>query len=155
MAAEDLAVAAVARGDAPGGPLPEAFDVDQQEVLILAALDGRLEAVVDAVGVGFRGVVGGSPEGTLLHHAGWVGNPAVARTLLARGADPLARGGGFPTPLGWAAAGSTYHELPGRDYVAVAELLVAAGDRPTAELADAAEGPLHEWLAERVSLPGG
>ena len=48
------------------------------------------------------------------------------------------------------AAGSVYHELAGRDYVAVAELLVAAGDTPTAEHAEAADGPLHEWLTERV-----
>jgi ankyrin repeat protein len=141
VAPEDLAVAAVARGEA--ARLPSAFDVDQQEVLILAALRGQLDAVVDAVGVGFSGVVGGSPEGTLLHHAGWVGSPELVRTLLDRGADP--RG-----VLGWAAHGSGYHELPGRDYVAVAELLVAAGDMPTAEHAEAADGPLHEWLTLRV-----
>jgi len=39
--------------------------------VILAALRGQLELVVDVVGSGFRGVVGGSPEGTLLHHAAW------------------------------------------------------------------------------------
>jgi ankyrin repeat protein len=135
---EDLAVAALDRS-----ALPAAFDVDQQEVLILAALRGRLDAVVDAVGVGFAGVVGGSPEGTLLHHAAWVGSPQLVRALLDRGADP--RG-----VLGWTAHGSQYHELPGRDYVAVAELLMAAGDRPTAEDAQAADGPLHDWLSERV-----
>ncbi len=138
VAPEDVAVAAL---DKPA--LPPAFDVDQQEVLILAALRGRLDAVVDAVGVGFEGVVGGSPEGTLLHHAAWVGSPELVRALLDRGADP--RG-----VLGWAAHGSQHHELPGRDYVAVAELLVAAGDRPTAESAEAADGPLHDWLGERV-----
>ena len=69
VADEDLAVAAVARGEA--ARLPAAFDVDQQEVLILAALWGRLDAVVDAVGPDFAGVVGGSPEGTLLQHAAW------------------------------------------------------------------------------------
>jgi ankyrin repeat protein len=142
VAAEDLAVAAVARGER-AGPLPATFDVDQQEVLILAALWGRLDAVVEAVGVDFTGVVGGSPEGTLLHHASWVGSPGIVRTLLERGADP--RG-----VLGWAAHGSVYHELPGRDYVAVAELLVAAGDTPTAEHAEAADGPLHAWLSERA-----
>jgi ankyrin repeat protein len=137
VADEDLAVASLD----PAG-LPTAFDVDQQEALILAALRGRLDEVVDAVGVGFEGVVGGSPEGTLLHHAAWVGAPELVRRLLDRGADP--RG-----VLGWAAHGSQYHESPGRDYVAIAELLVAAGDTPTAEHAETAGGPLHEWLGER------
>jgi ankyrin repeat protein len=143
VAPEDLAVAAVARGEAPDGPLPAAFDVDQQEVLILAALRGRLDAVTGAVGPHFSGVVGGSPEGTLLHHAAWVGSPELVRALLERGADP--RG-----TLGWAAHGSAYHALPDRDYVAVAGLLVAAGETPAAEHAETADGPLHDWLTERV-----
>ena len=138
VAPEDLAVASLD----PAG-LPAAFDVDQQEVLILAALGGRLDAVVDAVGVGFAGVVGGSPEGTLLHHAAWVGSPEIVGALLDRGADPTG-------VLGWAAHGSTQHELPDRDYVAVAEQLVAAGDAPSAEHAEMADGPLHDWLSERV-----
>ena len=106
-------------------------------MLILAALRGRLDAVIDAVGVGFGGVVGGSPEGSLLHHAAWVGEPAIVRSLIDRGAD--ARG-----VLDWAAHGSASHEA---DHVAVSELLAAAGDRPTAEQA---EGPLRDWLSERV-----
>ena len=52
----DRAVAAVARGER--ADLPDGLDVDQQEVLILAALHGQVDAVVDAVGVGFAGVVG-------------------------------------------------------------------------------------------------
>lgn len=138
VAPEDVAVA---RLDPAG--LPAAFDVDQQEVLILAALWERLDAVIDAVGVDFEGVVGGSPEGSLLQHACWVGHPEVVRRLLDRGADPA-------STLDWAAAGSVYHALPGRDYVAVAELLVAAGQTPTADHADAADGPLHAWLTERA-----
>jgi hypothetical protein len=148
VADEDLAVAALARGEAPAGPLPATLDVDQQEVAILAALDGHVDVVVDALGADFAGVVGGSPAGTLLHHAGWVGAPDAVRALLARGADPLARADTeLSTPLGWVAAGSQYHGLPGRDYVAAAEALVAAGDTVTAAHADAAEGPLHDWLA--------
>jgi ankyrin repeat protein len=152
VAPEDRAVAAVARGEAPGRPLPERLDPDAQEVLVLAALRGALEAVVDAVGPEFRGVVGGSPEGTLLHHAAWVGSPAVAAALLARGADPGARAASpFETPLGWAALGSQYWEVPGRDYVAVAELLAGAGDPPEPRHLDVADGPLYDWLAARLS----
>jgi ankyrin repeat protein len=134
VAPEDLAIAAL------DGPLPATFDVDQQEALILAALRGRLDAVIDAVGVGFKGVVGGSPEGTLLHHAAFVGSPELVRTLLARGAQPWG-------VLGWAAYGSAHRE---GDYVTVAEVLVAAGDTPTAEHVEAADGPLYDWLNERV-----
>jgi ankyrin repeat protein len=148
---QDRVVAAAAKGERPDAPLPGTLDPDGQEVLILAALRGRADAVVEAVGVNFSGVVGGSPEGTLLHHAAWVGKPDVVEQLLARGADPNASGGdGAGTPLGWAAHGSQYHELPDRDFVAVAEVLVEAGASLEPELLNLADGPLYDWLAERV-----
>jgi len=150
----DLAVACLARGERPREPLPDALDVDQQEVVILAALRGHLDLVVDALGAELSGVVGGSPPGRLLHHAAWVGSAESVATLLARGADPLAPDGGerFATPLAWAALGSEHHELPGRDYVAVAESLVAAGASVEPRLIDVAEGPLAGWL-EGVANP--
>jgi ankyrin repeat protein len=148
----DLAVAAVARGVRASTPLPDRLDPDPQEVLILAALRGHLEAVVDACGVDFHGVVGGSPDGTLLHHACWVGNPVLVSELLARGADPTAPSPAeYDTPLAWAALASQYHALPRRDYVAVAERLVAAGAVPEPRLLDVADGPLADWLESRVA----
>jgi hypothetical protein len=116
-------------------------------VLILAALRGRLDAVVDALGTGFRGVVGGSPEGTLMHHAAWVGDPRVVGQLLARGADPSAGG---DSPLAWVAHGSQYWELPGRDYVGVAERLTAAGAVVEPRYLEVAEGPPSGWLERRL-----
>ena len=149
VAPEDLAVAAVAAGERPASPLPDVLDPDAQEVLILAALRGRLLPVVDAVGVDFSGVVGGSPEGTLLHHAAWVGNPEVVGALLERGADPLA---GTPeTPLAWAVHGSQFSDLPGRDHVAVAELLSAAGAPVEERYLEVADGPLYGWLEGRLA----
>ncbi len=146
----DLAVGAVARGERPATPLPADPDVDVQEVLILTALFEHPDLVVDLVGPDFRGVVGGSPEGTLLHHAAWVGNAGFVRRLLERGADPSADYGSG-TPLAWAAHGScNWEAAPGRDYVAVAEQLAAAGDRIGGGLLEQADGPLYEWLAERV-----
>jgi ankyrin repeat protein len=145
----DFAVAAVARGERPEA-LPAVLDPDAQEVLILSALRGRLGIVLDLAGPNFSGVVGGSPEGTLLHHAAWVGNPDLVAELLARGADPGARANDFDPPLGWAAHGSTYHGLPGRDYVAVAELLTAAGNQIHRRYLDTADGPLAGWLEERL-----
>ncbi len=94
----------------------------QQEVLILIALRGNLDVVLDAVGPGFAGVVGGSPQGTLLHHAAWMGSSEAVRALLARGADPGARScSEYDTPLAWAAHGSEHQERFGGDHVAVAE----------------------------------
>jgi ankyrin repeat protein len=145
----DAAVAAIARGEHPAAPVPAELDPDPQEVLILAALRGRLELVVEQVGADFRGVVGGSPEGTLLHHAAWVGDPDLVAELLTRGADPIARSGAeFDTPLAWAALASQWGE--GRDFVAVAELLTAAGAELEPRFLDVAEGPLHDWLEERL-----
>jgi ankyrin repeat protein len=144
VAEADRAVAALARGEAPPATLPPALDVDQQEVAILAALGGHLAVVVGALGPNFAGVVGGSPTGTLLQHAAWVGAPALVRELLDRGADPPAGA------LDWCAHGSQAHELPGRDHVAVAEALVAAGATITPDQVEEADGPLHDWLAERA-----
>jgi ankyrin repeat protein len=147
----DEAVAALARGQRPQTTLPDVLDPDAQEVIVLTALRGNVDVVVDTVGADFRGVVGGSPVGSLLHHAAWVGSPTRVRELLERGADPA--GGAGPedgTPLAWAAHGSNAYRLAGRDYVAVAELLVEAGNRVEPSLLDAADGPLVAWLEERL-----
>jgi hypothetical protein len=51
----DRAVAALARGERPDGPFAEQLDADSQEVIILGALSGQLERVVDALGLTFSG----------------------------------------------------------------------------------------------------
>jgi ankyrin repeat protein len=151
VAPEDRAVAAVARGERPDAPLPERLGADAQETLILAALRGHLDLVVDVLGPEFFGHVGGGPPGTLLHHACWVGDPGAVARLLERGADPTARSGAeFDTPAAWAALGSRYHAIEGRDYAAVMERLVAAGAELEPRFADVAEGPLADWLEERL-----
>jgi ankyrin repeat protein len=152
----DAVVAAVARGENPDKPLPDVLDPDQQEVLVLGALDGSLKTVVDRLGLSFSGVVGGSPEGTLLHHAAWIGNAEVVRKLLDLGADATAHSPAeYSTPLAWAALASAYHELPGRDYVAVAEALLANGAEIEPRFLDVAAGPLLGWLErQRPSATG-
>jgi ankyrin repeat protein len=139
----DEAVAAVARGERPATAIPTSLDPDAQEVLILNALRGRLELVVDLVGPNFRGVVGGSPSGSLLQHAAWLGDAHVVRELLARGADAA-------SALGWAVHGSSNNGAAGTDHVAVAEALVAAGAEIEDRFLDEADGALYGWLAERV-----
>lgn len=132
----DRAVATVAAGGS--ARLPDSLDVDQQEVLILAALRGQVDAVVDAVGANFRGVVGGSPEGGLIDHAAFVGAPGVVERLIAAGADPR-------YALGWAAHGSSAWEIGNRDYVAVAKLI---GGVPEPDHREVAAGPLAEYFDE-------
>jgi ankyrin repeat protein len=146
----DAAVEALARGEQPRTPLPQPLDVDAQEVIVLAALGGKLGAVLDAVGPDFTGVVGGSPEGSLVHHAAWVGDSALVGELLHRGADPAGGGAATGTPLAWAAHGSRNHRVPGRDYVQVGELLAAAGNPVEPALLEDAAGPLYAWLEERL-----
>ena len=147
----DAAVAAVVRGERPAEPLPAELGPDAQEALILAAWDDWFDLVVDVVGPNFFGHVGGGPPGTLLHHASWVGNAELVGKLLERGADPEAASPAeFATPAAWAALGSQYYELPGRDFVGVIERLVAAGARLEPRFAEVAHGPLEDWLADRV-----
>jgi ankyrin repeat protein len=90
----------------------------------------------------------------LIGHAAWIGSPGCVRRLLELGADPLARADAeYDTPLAVAALGSQHHDLPDRDYVAVAELLVTAGNVIEPRLLDVADGPLAAWLAERLDTP--
>lgn len=111
----------------------EGLDVDQQEVLILGALRGNMERVVELLGPNFRGVVGGSPEGSLLHHVCWVGNPELARFLLAAGAEPVG--------LDWLVEGS--------QNVDVADVLIAAGTTVEPSHIEHADEPLASWFAAR------
>jgi ankyrin repeat protein len=149
----DLVVAAVARGEKPAGPLPADLDPDAQEVLILGALDGQLDSVVEAVGPNFSGVVGGSPEGTLLHHAAWVGRVELVRELLKRGADARAVSRAeFSTPLAWVVLASQHYSGGDRDYVGVAEALVEEDAELEPRFLEIAAGPLLDWL--QLQLPG-
>ncbi|HET9673334.1 MAG TPA: ankyrin repeat domain-containing protein [Gaiellaceae bacterium] len=118
---------------------------------MLAALHGSADAIVELVGVDFQACVHGSPYGTLLHHAAWVGDTRLVELLLERGADPNAHSGApFDTPVAWAALGSEAYELPRRDYVRVTELLVAAGAELQPRYTEVAAGPLADWLEHRT-----
>ena len=123
----DAAVASIARGERPTMPLPETLDPDAQEVIVLSAQSGKLDLVLDLVGPGFRGVVGGSPAGTLLHHAAWIGSVQTRRAA-ARSAAPTRRR--VPTSTRRSPGRRTARQtttMPDRDHVGVAERLVAAG----------------------------
>ena len=144
----DAAIASIARGERPTTPLPETLDPDAQEVLVLSAQRGQLDLVLDVVGPQFSGVVGGSPAGTLLHHAAWIGSVENVERLLERGADPVARVH-FDTPLAWAAHGSRDYDNPDGDHVGVAERLVAAGAQIEPRFLELADGTLAEWFQSK------
>jgi ankyrin repeat protein len=147
----DAAIVSIARGKRPDAALPDKLDPAQQEVLVLAALRGNVDLVVGVFGIGFRGVAGGGPAGTLLHHACWVGDADLVERLLTLGADPVAPSGlAFDTPLAWAFLDSDSWREAGRDFVRVAELLVAAGAEFEEGFVEVAEGPLAEWLEARI-----
>jgi ankyrin repeat protein len=150
----DASIAAIARGESPRWDIPSfVWDPDRQEVIILAAMNGRLDAVVEYVGTNFHGVVGGSPDGTLLHHAAWMAKADVVRELLRRGADPdRTSRADFETPLAWAVWASAHGAFRDRDYVAVAEPLVEAGANIDPRFLETAAGPLLAWL--QLQLPG-
>jgi ankyrin repeat protein len=152
VAPEDIAVAALARGERPAEPLPDKLGADAQEVLILAVLrQEHLDLIVDVLGPNYFGHVGGGPPGTLLHHACWVGNPKTVSILLERGADPVAHSGAnFDTPIAWAALGSQWYRIEGRDYVGVVERLLQAGAELEQRFVEVAEGPLADWLEEHL-----
>jgi ankyrin repeat protein len=150
VAPEDLAVARLARGEDPGDELPAALDVDQQEVVVVAALSGLADHVIRHVGPDFRGVVGGSPEGTLLHHAAWMGDTPLVTLLLDRGADPRAPSGAeFDTPAAWAVLASHVAGGPDRDHVGTVEALLTAGAELQPRFAEVADGELAAWLEAR------
>jgi hypothetical protein len=123
---DDLAIAAIARGERPP-VIPREHDWDQLEVLTLAR---DLTVVLEEFGPDFEGVVGGSPKVPLIMHAAYFGDAERVRLLLAAGAKPDA----------WFAL------LEGSQSIEVAELL---GPLPDPELMARADSPLYEWLEAR------
>ena len=150
--AGDAAVEALARGERPSGPLPEQPDPDAQEVIVLAALRGHLErrrrdgrAELSRVSSAARRRARCSTTRRGSARRSWSARSSpAAPTLDAGGAET-------GTPLSWAAHGSQYHALEGRDYVGVAELLAEAGNTVDASLLEVADGPLYEWLEDRLA----
>ena len=119
--ADDLAVAAIARGERPE-TVPTDLDYDQQEVLILYALRDGMAHVVDLLRAGLprrrRRLAGGLAARST---SAGSGHAEHARFLVGAGA---AIGDAFE----WCVHGSQNHAIAGRDYVGVAEAL-GAGHR--------------------------
>jgi hypothetical protein len=52
--------------------------------------------------------------------------------------------------MAWTFLASQYHALPNRDFVGVAELLLEHGAQLEERFAEVAQGPLADWLEERL-----
>jgi len=119
------------------------------EMIARAAADGNDAAValLHDLGVPLSNR-GGGMGGTPLHWAAWWGRVSTVELLLDRGADPRADSPNlFSTPLGWAVHGSRNSPRAGHeDYLVVARRLAEAGAPIEGMYADAAVGPLAEWL---------
>jgi GNAT superfamily N-acetyltransferase len=119
------------------------------EMIARAAADGNDGAValLHDLGVPLSNR-GGGMGGTPLHWAAWWGRVSTVELLLDRGADPLADSPNlFSTPLGWAVHGSRNSPRAGdEDYLVVARRLAEAGAPIEPRYADAAVGPLADWL---------
>jgi ankyrin repeat protein len=109
--------------------LAQTLGDDQRRKLPLAAQNNNVEAVRMMLAAGWPIGAVGQHGATALHWAGFHGNAAMARVILAHHPPLEARDKDFgQTPLGWTIHGSIngWHTERG-DYAAVVELLLDAG----------------------------
>ena len=127
-----------------------------------AAEDGREDAVRALVAVGFDPAWEGPWGGTPLHHAAWRGNLPLVRALLELGAPVDVRDRQFgSTPIAWAAHGSRHFRPADDDYIAIVDLLLAAGSTLAPSYNKAGEPPhalaspgVARHLREKGFVPG-
>jgi hypothetical protein len=109
--------------------LAQTLDDDERRNLPFAAQHNNIEAVRMMLAAGWPVGTVGQHGATALHWAGFHGNTAMARVILAHHPPLEARERDFgQTPLGWTIYGSIngWHAEHG-DYPAVLELLLDAG----------------------------
>jgi ankyrin repeat protein len=109
--------------------LAQTLDDDERRKLPLAAQNSNVEAVRMMLAAGWPVGAVGQHGATALHWAGFHGNAAMARVILAHHPPLEVRDKDFGgTPLGWAIHGSIngWHAERG-DYAAVVEVLLDAG----------------------------
>lgn len=154
-----------ARATLAGEPaLIERADDDDREAVGRAAAAGRARGLELLAALGFDLASEGTGAGTPLHRAAWHGRVEAARALVAAGVPVDARDRDYGvSPLGWAAHGSRFCRAADADYVAVIEILIAAGATPGAAVNRWGESP--DTLASTVvaahlsargfAIPGG
>lgn len=104
------------------------LDAEDHELLARAATDGRLDPVRAYLAAGFPVNAAGDDGVTPLHCAAIHGHAAVARELLASGADHAIRDREHDaTPMGWGRFGAEFMPDPRGDYAETIRALVDAG----------------------------
>ncbi len=122
----DLAAARAVLAAHPG--LLAALSEEDRQAPVRAAENGQAEALRVFAALGFDLAGGGPGDSTPLHQAAWRGHVDAVRALLEARVpiDPRDRTYGS-SPLAWAAHGSANCREADEDYVAVIDLLLAAG----------------------------
>jgi hypothetical protein len=135
---------------------PLARRLRQDEMIARVAGDGNDAAVglLHDLGVSLSNR-GGGLGGTPLHWAAWWGRVTSVVLLLERVADPRADSPNvFSTPRVWAVHGSRHSPRAGdEDYLVVGRRLAEAGAPIEDRYADAAVGPLADWLEGAPAVP--
>lgn len=100
----------------------------QPDILAHAAGHGHTEAIRTLIALGVEVARENDDGGTALHWAAWNARVASVRLLLEHGAPVNVRDNRFgSSPLAWAAHGSKNCCSADEDYIAVIDLLLAAG----------------------------
>jgi hypothetical protein len=108
--------------------LLETLASTEPDALAHAAGHGRAEAVRVLTALGLGVATESREGGTPLHWAAWNGRVATVRLLVDRGAPVNVRDRRFGSaPLAWAAHGSKHCRSADDEYIAVIDLLLAAG----------------------------
>lgn len=129
----DAATARAMLAAQPG--LMEALTKDDRAMVFEAAREDRAGALTLMGELGFDLQLTGEGGETPLHMAGWNGNVAAMRALIAVGVDVNRREQRFGAPpMGWVAHGSLHHRNPKGDYPACAEALIGAGATVSADI---------------------
>ena len=125
-AAGDVATACRLRDEHPG--LLDTLGAHGRSALFDAASNGKVEGVRAFVALGFDVAREADHGGTPLHAAAWHGRLEMVRVLLRLGAPVNVRDATYgSTPLAWAAHGSVNSRSADDDYIAVIDMLLAAG----------------------------
>ena len=150
----DAAVAALARGEQPRPRCPSARPRRAGGDRALGAPRRTSTSSLDAVGVDFRGVVGGSPKGTLLHHAAWFGSTDARRAAARSRRRPARRLGRRLRHAARRGPRSARSTTSSRTATTSASPSGSSRPAPSSmpHFLDAADGPLAEWLLQSMSI---
>lgn len=141
-----------ARGVLAGNPgLLDQLTPDDLAALPDALWFGNAKCVRAFLSIGFPRTGRGQDNGTALHLAAWLGDPAMVRELLQAGLDIEDAGDVHgSTPLGWALHGSKFSRRENADHPGVVQVLLDAGadtTKPTNKFGES----LMNWASPEIA----